>query len=182
MKVIFDDITPPTKTLQVGNRCGNGAVPITVTPKQSYHIFYNDTLCSGNTYDAYGFHLPRQDSLGWFTFINSHTSVTGCDSIRVLQLLVTGTPTLTTIAEPAVICGGGSTTIHALGDNASIIGSTPPEVAIGDIVCTDGSIVKPSDWPCGRTAKGIVFYVDDTGQLGWIVHVEYQSIGIRWHT
>ena len=183
IKVVFDDTTPQTITLQGENGCGNGAIPITVTPKQSYHIFYNDTLCSGNSYDAYGFHLPRQDSIGWFTFINSYTSVTGCDSIRVLQLLVTSTPTLSTIAEPTVICGGGSTTIHALGDNASIIqgGGTPPEVAIGDIVCTDGSIVKPADWPCGRTAKGIVFYVDDTGQHGWMVHLQYQATcDIKW--
>lgn len=186
IKVVFDDTSPQTITLQGENGCGNGAIPIAVTPKQSYHIFYNDTLCSGNTYDAYGFHLPRQDSIGWFTFIDSYTSVTGCDSIRVLQLLVTHTPTLTTQAEPAVICGGGSTTIHALGNNASIIqgGGTLPEVAIGDIVCTDGSIVKPADWPCGRTAKGIVFYVDDTGQHGWMVHLQNQTTasGIEWST
>lgn len=185
IKVVFDDTTPQTITLQGENGCGNGAIPITVTPKQSYHIFYNDTLCSGNTYDAYGFHLPRQDSIGWFTFINSYTSAAGCDSIRVLQLLVTGTPTLITMAEPAVICNGGSTTIHALGDNASIIqggGGTPPEVAIGDIVCTDGSIVKPADWPCGRTAKGIVFYVDDTGVHGWMVHLQNQANNKKWST
>ena len=157
-----------------------------MTPKQSYHIFYNDSLCSGNTYDAYGFHLPRQDSIGWFTFINNYTTASGCDSTRVLQLLVTGTPTLTTQAEPAVICNGGATTIHALGDNASIIqggSGTPPEVAIGDIVCTDGTVVKPADWPCGRTAKGIVFYVDDTGQHGWMVHLQNQATGgIKWST
>lgn len=186
IKVVFDDTTPRTITLQGENGCGNGAIPITVTPKQSYHIFYNDTLCSGNTYDAYGFHLPRQDSIGWFTFINNYTAASGCDSIRVLQLLVTGTPTLGTLAQPAVICDGGSTTIHALGDNASIIQGggpgIPPEVAIGDIVCTDGSIVKPADWPCGRTAKGIVFYVDDTGRHGWMVHLQNQSTSIKWST
>ena len=113
IKVVFDDTTPQTITLHGENGCGNGAIPIAVTPKQSYHIFYNDTLCSGNTYDGYGFHLARQDSIGWFTFINSYTSVTGCDSIRVLQLLVTGTPTLTAQPEPDLICDGGSTTIHA---------------------------------------------------------------------
>ena len=183
--VVFDDTTPQTITLQGENGCGSGTIPLTVTPKQSYHIFYNDTLCSGNPYDAYGFHLPRQDSLGWFTFINNYTTAAGCDSIRVLQLLVTSMPTLITLAEPAVICDGGSTTIHALGDNASIIqggSSTPPEVAIGDIVCTDGSIVKPANWPCGRTAKGIVFYVDDTGLHGWMVHLQNQTINIKWST
>lgn len=52
-----------------------------------------------------------------------------------------------------------------------------PPVAIGDIVCTDGSIVKPGDWPCGKTAKGIVFYVDSTGEHGWIVHLQNQTSG-----
>lgn len=179
--VVFDDTTPQTITLQGENGCGSGAIPLVVTPKQSYHIFFNDTLCSGNTYDAYGFHLPRQDSIGWSTFIDHYTSVTGCDSTRVLQLLVTGTPTLTTRAEPMVICDGGSTTIHALGDNAAIIGGTSPEVSIGDIVCTDGSIVKPADWPCGKTAKGIVFYVDDTGQHGWMVHLQDQGGELFWN-
>jgi hypothetical protein len=186
MTVVFDDTAPQTITLQGENGCGSGAIPLVVTPKQSYHIFFNDSLCSGNPYDANGFHLPMQDSLGWFTFINNYTTAAGCDSIRVLQLLVTSTPTLITLAEPAVICDGGSTTIHALGDNASIIqggSSTPPEVAIGDIVCTDGSIVKPANWPCGRTAKGIVFYVDDTGLHGWMVHLQNQAAGgIKWST
>lgn len=178
--VVFEDAMSRTITLQGENGCGNGAIPITVTPQPSYHIFYNDTLCSGNTYDAYGFHLARQDSLGWFTFTNSYTTAAGCDSVRVLQLFVTGTPTLTTQAEPAVICDGGSTTIHALGEAAFVQGGTPPEVAIGDIVCTDGSIVKPADWPCGKTAKGIVFYVDNTGQHGWIVHLQNQATNEHW--
>ena len=183
IKVIFDDATPQTITLQGENGCGNGAIPIVVTPKQSYHLFFDDTICSGNTYDGYGFHLARQDNIGCFTFINSYPSVTYCDSLRVLQLLVTGTPSLTMQAEPTVICGNGSTTIHALGDYASIVqggnGSvTPPEVAVGDIVCTDGSIVKPANWPCGKTAKGVVFYVDDTGRHGWIVHLQNCGVGL----
>lgn len=184
LTVSFNTATPVTLTLHGTNDCGTGTLPITVTPNPTYHFLFSDTLCSGNTYDAYGFHLARQDSLGWFTFTDSHTTAAGCDSIRVLQLFVTGTPTLTTQAEPSVICDGGSTTIHALGENASIIqgGGTPPEVAIGDIVCTDGSIVKPADWPCGKTAKGIVFYVDDTGRHGWIVHLQNQATNVKWST
>ena len=180
--VVFNDTAPQTIILQGENGCGNGDIPITVTPKQSYHIFYNDTLCSGNTYDDHGFHLPRQDSIGWFSFINNYTSAKGCDSIRVLQLLVTGTPTVTTLAEPMAICDGNTTTIHAMGDNAYIIGGTLPEVTVGDIVCTDGSIVKPANWPCGKTAKGIVFYVDDTGRHGWLLHLQDQSTIIKWST
>jgi hypothetical protein len=56
-----------------------------------------------------------------------------------------------------------------------------PPVAIGDILCTDNSIVKPSAWPVsGKTAMGIVFYVDNTGQHGWAVHLQDQGTSVRW--
>ena len=49
-------------------------------------------------------------------------------------------------------------------------------VNIGDILCTDGSLVKPELFASsGKTAKGIVFYVDDTNQHGWAVHLNYQG-------
>ena len=49
-------------------------------------------------------------------------------------------------------------------------------VNIGDILCTDGSIVSCEAFPnSGKTAKGIVFYVDETDQHGWAVHLEYQG-------
>ena len=53
-------------------------------------------------------------------------------------------------------------------------------VSIGDILCTDGSIVSPDEYlSSGRTAKGIVFYVDESNQHGWAVHLEYQG-GVHW--
>jgi uncharacterized protein (TIGR02145 family) len=46
----------------------------------------------------------------------------------------------------------------------------PQPAAIGDILCTDGTIVKPSAWPVsGKTAQGVVFYVDSTNLHGWAV-------------
>ena len=49
-------------------------------------------------------------------------------------------------------------------------------VAIGDILCTDGSIINPNDYAAsGRTALGIVFFVDESDQHGWAVHLEYQG-------
>lgn len=49
-------------------------------------------------------------------------------------------------------------------------------VSIGDILCTDGSTVKPEQFALsGKTAKGIVFYVDDTHLHGWAVHLYYQG-------
>ena len=53
-------------------------------------------------------------------------------------------------------------------------------VNIGDILCTDGSIVKPNEFTSsGRTAKGVVFYVDESNQHGWAVHLDYQG-GVLW--
>lgn len=49
-------------------------------------------------------------------------------------------------------------------------------VNIGDILCTDGSIVRPEHFAAsGKTAKGIVFYVDRSNQHGWAVHLDYQG-------
>ena len=54
-------------------------------------------------------------------------------------------------------------------------------VRIGDILCTDGSTVSPADYPSsGRTAWGIVFYVDDNDIHGWAVSLQNQSSSIKW--
>ena len=177
-----DAPNPVTISLTGANGCGSGTIPITVTHWPTYHIFFQDSICTGNDYHGYGFDLARQDSTGWFTFTNRFTTAHGCDSVRILQLLVTGTPTLTTLAQPEEICTGQSTTIHAMGENAGFSqGGTALAVAIGDILCTDNSIVKPSAWPvAGKTAKGVVFYVDNTGQHGWAVHLQDQGTSVKW--
>ena len=55
-------------------------------------------------------------------------------------------------------------------------------VNIGDILCTDGSIIAPEAYASsGRTAKGIVFYVDETNLHGWAVHLQYQGSWL-WST
>jgi len=53
-------------------------------------------------------------------------------------------------------------------------------VAPGDILCTDGTIVKPSMWPCGKTALGVVFYVDASLEHGWAVHLQEHGVGVAW--
>lgn len=47
---------------------------------------------------------------------------------------------------------------------------------VGDILCTDGTTIHRCEWPIdGKTAKGIVFYVDDSGYHGWAVHLRNQG-------
>ena len=54
-------------------------------------------------------------------------------------------------------------------------------VSIGDILCTDGTTVSAADFPTsGRTACGIVFYVDDNDTHGWAVALQNQSSSIKW--
>ena len=54
-------------------------------------------------------------------------------------------------------------------------------VNIGDILCTDGSTVRPDEYASsGKTAQGIVFYVDNTGQQGWAVNLANETIETHW--
>lgn len=173
---------PAVLTITGANECVSGSISISVSSYPSYHFLFQDTICSGNEYHKYGFDIARQDDAGWFVFNNNHHSLHGCDSMRTLQLLVTNTPSLTALAQPVEICSGQSATIHAVGDNSSFsVGLQTPQVAVGDILCTDGGIVKPSDWPIdGKSAMGIVFYVDHSGEHGWAVQLEDQSSSIQW--
>lgn len=56
-------------------------------------------------------------------------------------------------------------------------------VNIGDILCTDGSTVRPEQFTSsGKTAEGIVFYVDGTRSQGWAVSLEFQAVNTHWVT
>lgn len=63
---------------------------------------------------------------------------------------------------------------------SSIIGVCQ-SVNIGDILCTDGSTVKPEQYAAsGKTAEGIIFFVDNSGQQGWAVSLECQATNTNW--
>lgn len=54
-------------------------------------------------------------------------------------------------------------------------------VRIGDILCTDGTTVNPTDFPSsGKVAEGIVFFIDNSGQNGWAVNLHRDAIDIDW--
>ena len=87
----------------------------------------------------------------------------GCETTETATVYV-ASPTVVeiTISPSDTICEGDEITLTAEVLNP----------AVGDILCSDGSIVKASKWPvAGKTAKGIVFYVDPSGQHGWAVSV-----------
>ena len=75
------------------------------------------------------------------------------------------------------ICDGESVTMHAVFDSVDL-----HFYASGDILCTDGTVVNPGDWPvAGKTPMGIVFYVDNTNSHGWAVSLT-QSANLQWCT
>ena len=81
---------------------------------------------------------------------------------------------ITTNVEDNTICEGDTITLYVSVDQ-------PLGVRVGDILCTDDTFVKPSDWPVsGKTAKAVVFYVDGTGQHGWAVHLQNTSSKKEW--
>lgn len=172
---------PAQVILKATNGCGTGIIPITVFHNPTYTLFIQDTICSGNSYNGSGFSLPIIDSTGIYTFVEKYSSSQGCDSTHILQLSVGNTPSLEIVAQPEEICEGQSVDLHAIGGSAEAYLAEPPAVAIGDVLCTDGSIVKINKWPeAGKTAMGIVFFVDNTGQHGWAVDIRKTDGTYKW--
>lgn len=60
---------------------------------------------------------------------------------------------------------------------------TGQTVKIGDILCTDGTTVSPAEFAAsGRTADGIVFFIDDPEGRAWATSLECQSVNTHWVT
>ena len=86
---------------------------------------------------------------------------------NVVQISVYGRPVVNIIGEDEV-CQGEPVLLHA--ETGGGGGGSYNGICIGDILCTDGSVEKLSDWPVsGKTAKGIIVYVDATNIHGWAV-------------
>lgn len=59
--------------------------------------------------------------------------------------------------------------------------SAQQTVFIGDILCTDGSTLKPNEFAqSGKTAKGIVTFVDESGEHGWAISLDIEARDIHW--
>ena len=122
--------------------------------------------------DSYEWNGQTYTESGDYTLFYPHPG--DCDSVVTLHLTIEQYPEVNVTATSDTICQGSEVTLHAVAGSSSNL-QVPP-IAVGDILCTDGSVVKPSDWPvAGKTAMGIVFYVDNTGEHGWAVHLRYQS-------
>lgn len=162
-----------TRVENVGGCAVTHTLELMVNP--SPHSEFEETAC-GN-YECNG-QIYTQS--GDYTITYPLSS--GCDSVVTLHLTLLPAPDVTVEASTDTLCGEGEVTLQT---NVTIAPTRPlllvPPVAIGDILCTDGSIVKPSVWPvAGKTVKGVVFYVDSTDAHGWAMHLYDQATNIKW--
>ena len=122
-----------------------------------------------DTCDSYTWHGTTYTTSG--TYHYDYTNASGCSSTDTLHLIITKTPEVNIIVTADTICVGDSVTLQADAEQQLVF-----PIAVGSILCTDSSIVSPSEWPvAGKTAMGIVFYVDSTGEHGWAVHIQNQG-------
>ena len=81
-----------------------------------------------------------------------------------------------TVTQNDTICAGETVVLEA------VVDTIYPFAAVGDILCSDGSIVHRNEWPVpGKTPIGIVFYVDDSKWHGWAVSLT-QTASMAWST
>lgn len=194
----FDYSTPESTVSYLWNT-GATTSSITVTPVQT--TTYSVTVTASDAYPGMEEHTIVVNSpvteefsetiSGSYTWNDStyyesgdytqaFTAANGCDSIVTLHLTMDIIPQvdITVTGEPA--CSGDSVTLAAAVLNMEALASSTP-VAVGDILCTDGTTVSLSDWPAaGKTALGVVFYVDNTGLHGWSVHLQDQGLSVQW--
>ena len=174
MDVVFTDPNQAGNILlHYSTGCTSGTVSFAVTPQLSFQQFYTDTVCSGNEYHKNNFHLPRQDEEGMKLHYQFHKTAAGCDSILSLALTVLPSPQIRILRTDSVICEGDEVQLYA--QNLATVPAEEPGdfISVGDIYCSDGSIIRPAEYAAsGKTAEGVVFWVDESGKHGWIVNKE----------
>ncbi len=182
ISVYFTDDTAGDIILKGENGCGTGAVPLHIRPKRSYNNFYTDTVCTGDVYNKYGFNLGVQNTVGYYSFEHKFHTALGCDSTTALALYVFPTPKLNIeLQGDSILCNKQNITLHVIADDNPISFAPKPAIAIGDILCTDGTTEKPENFVgSGKTADGIIFYVDNTGNHGWALSLKNEPGNPTW--
>lgn len=145
---------------------------LTISP--TAYVEVEHTAC-----DSYEWCGEVYSANGYYTKTLSQQN--GCDSIVRMHLMIEQTPHASILTQTDTICSGESVELQSVIPSSGHVIPGVPDIAVGDILCTDESIVKPSAWPVeGKTAQGIVFYVDESGNHGWAIHLQNQSTSISW--
>ncbi len=161
---------PTTYTVTVSTAGGNSD-----SAQQTIMVYATSntetTISACGSYEWNGQIYTESGDYSFFTPVEG-----GCNNVATLHLTISDQPEAIITSSAETICAGGEVTLDATSFTTHV-----PSVSIGDILCTDNSIVKPSDWPvAGKTAMGIVFYVDNACEHGWAVHLQDQTSGIQW--
>lgn len=174
---------------------GDTTVSVSVNPDHTtdYSVtvtsFDGRTASAGQTItilrrDSVSVEAAACDSLVWNGETYTHSgayvqhldNTVGCDSTVTLLLTVTKQPEVA-LSGTDTTCAGDSVTLSASAANFLV-----PPIAVGDILCTDGSILNSSCFPnSGKTALGVVFYVDNSGRHGWAANLQ-DSGPASWST
>ncbi len=145
--------------------CSGEAIQNVIVISPSAEDYYV-TICEGESYTFNGNSYFQEGDYP----ITIQTE--GCQSTATLHLTVINFGVQIVANPDDEICQGDTVMLHANVDSVYY-------VAVGDILCTDGIIVKPYHWPCGKTAKGIVFYVDDSHLHGYAVSLTQEG-PMKW--
>lgn len=154
----------------------------TFPPPATYH-WTGPNGISGNS-QTIDFVIPQNGESGWYK-VEILNSVCGPLLTDSLFVKVAHIPQVAILGGTSV-CAGDSTVLQAVLENAEqfAVPQTPP-IAAGDILCTDGTIVKPSAYASsGKTALGVVFFVDSTDEHGWAMDLHDvegpSAYGFQW--
>lgn len=121
------------------------------------------TVVITNFSGGYEWHGTTYTATGQYSYAS--TTADGCDSLDLLNLIVLEIDT-----SDNEICEGETTEMVISVKEPEVTwrdDMIPPPVNIGDVLCTDGTILNPESFlTSGKEAKGVVFFVDNTGTHG----------------
>lgn len=170
----FLDAGAKTITFIAGNACQSQTQSIKVNVHPNYKQIYFDTVCVGTKYSEHGFNLGvlQEES----NIVRNKTLQTkyGCDSLVVLSLFVAPEVKVRIdLKGDSVLCEDKEIKLTAKGGLDFEEKETPDRILVGDIHCTDGTILHPADYATsGKTADGVVVYLDETGEHGAITNLK----------
>lgn len=134
--------------------------------------FVDTTVVTSNfQLDGSPYHWRGNDytETGRYSIINTRTD--GCDSLDILNLIILEIDT-----TDNVICKGERTTMGIVVTTPHLSwddGVIPAVNAPGDVLCTDGAILRVDSFlKTNKIAKGVIYYLDRTGLHGKAIALE----------
>lgn len=166
----FEDSGSKTISLTAGNGCNSKTQSVKLNVHENYKKVYFDTVCIGTKYSKYGFNLGTLSEEGKIVRNKNLQTVYGCDSLVVLSLVVAPEVKVRIdLKGDSVLCEGKEIKLTAKGGLDYEQKEEPDHIRIGDIHCTDGTILHPADFSAsGKTADGVVVFLDETGEHGTV--------------